>query len=77
MWSENENEIILRQIYLLEDFRCKGYGTLMVKEWVNNYIHGKFDKFGVQYPNNITYKILEKLKYISKNDEGNICYFVS
>jgi GNAT superfamily N-acetyltransferase len=75
MWSENE--IILRQIYLLKDFRGKGNGKLMIKEWVNYFVK-KSDKFGVQDPNSITYNILIKLKYYSyDNTVTNKCYLVS
>lgn len=78
IWSENEQEIILRQIYLLKEFRGKGNGKLMIKEWVNYFAIAKNGKFGVQAPNSITYNILIKLKlYSHDNNVTNKCYLVS
>lgn len=77
IWTENEDKIILRQIYIHKPFRCKAYGTILIKEWFKNVVLNNYSEFGVESPNRTIIKILIKLGYFSLDDNTkNISYFV-
>ena len=77
IWTENEDKIILRQIYIHKPFRCKTYATILIKEWFKKVVLNNYDEFGVESPNRAIIKILIKLGYFSLDDNTkNISYFV-
>lgn len=78
IWSfkkhEHEGCPILRQIFIKKEYRLQNLGTFLIKKWHEVYVspHGK--KFGVEDPNHITFKILNNLKHITKD---NNCFIIS
>ncbi|MFQ6071332.1 MAG: GNAT family N-acetyltransferase [Methanosarcinales archaeon] len=78
-WTEGENAI-LRQIFIVKDERLKGYGTKLLKFWVENFAIKINNKFGVESPNEKSQKLLVKLGYAKIEGEyikGIKCFFVS
>lgn len=76
MWSEENDEIILRQLFVLESFRNNGYGTLLIDEWVKNFVDPRFNKFEVQYPSPTTTNILIRLGYLSWDEKNSKCSLI-
>ena len=81
VWTENKNAII-RQIFIIKDKRNKGYGTTLVKFWVENIADKLSKEFGVDSPKEFTNEILVKLGYANFEDEkrqirGIKCFFAS
>lgn len=77
VWSEAQ-KATLRQIYVMEDIRKKGYGTKILKFWVENISDKINEKFVVESPNKISDKMLINLGYarIEGNDlMGVKCLF--
>lgn len=78
VWTEGKNAI-LRQIFVVKDKRLKGYGTKLLKFWVENFAEKINDRFGLESPTGETLKILVKLGY-GKNEGEHIkgikCFFI-
>lgn len=77
-FSEKDKERCLRQLFIREDFRRKGYATLLVEK--TSELESGDNKFVVESPNEITNKILVKLGIV-KREEGQLigikCSFIS
>jgi len=74
--GESSVKPVLNQIFVVEDERRKGYGTKMIKTWVENIIEGR--SFVVEEPGIEALKILVKLGYAEVNGEkviGKKCSF--
>lgn len=84
-WTEEEYKnapcLILRQIFIMENERKKGYGTKLLQFWVENYADNvNKDLFVIESPNEISQRLLIKLGYASKKNgelQGLKCRFVS
>ena len=78
VWTENRYAIA-RQIFIVKDERSKGYGSMLMKFWVDNFANKVGDKFGVESPNKFGQKILVKLGYAQIEGgslKGIKCFFV-
>ncbi|WP_209625492.1 GNAT family N-acetyltransferase [Methanobacterium petrolearium] len=77
IWSfkkrEHDGCPILRQVFIKKEHRKKGWGSLLIQTWYNIYVTSNGGKFGVENPNNITFKILINLEHITK-DKNNLEY---
>lgn len=62
-WTKNKH-LVLRQIYVTEKERKKGYGTEMIKYWIETI--AKEQKFVVESPEDNLDRILIKLGYAEK-----------
>lgn len=62
IWTENETDIIGRQIYILSSFRRGSYGTILFKKWIEIFVKDKYSNFGVESPNNAMTQLLMKEK---------------
>ncbi len=60
-WTENKHAI-LRQIFVMKDERKKGYGTKLLKFWVENFADKISNKFGVESPNEKSKKNSYKIR---------------
>lgn len=72
VWSDDKEEKmnILRQIFVFKNRRDQGYGTLMMKYWIDNYGLKENPIFGIESPTGNTINILIRLKYAEmKNDK--------
>ena len=67
---ESEENVFLREFYVLKRFRRKGYGTRLLKFWVENYADKINDKFIVVSCNLDTFRILYFLGYVYDPDES-------
>ena len=57
---------ILAQMYILQRYRRKGYGTLMVQDFLNSHR----GPVGIESPNEATLQLLEKMGLIREVEEG-------
>jgi len=78
IWTEGKNAV-LRQIYIINEERNKGYGTLLTKFWIEEIANRINDKFVVETPNNKFLNILIRLGYAKqegKSVKGIKCSFL-
>lgn len=69
-WNNGPSgERVLRQIMLMEKFCGQGYGTLIMRKTIE--LESKGELFGIEDPNEISQRILEKLGYLKKDSSGN------
>lgn len=83
IWSfkkqEHEGCHVLRQIFIKKEYRLQNWGSFLIQKWQELYVSPNGKKFGVEDPNNITFKILIKLEYIIKEENDFIyidCFII-
>lgn len=78
VWTE-EKHAILRQIFIREDERKRGFGTKLLKFWVETFADKINEKFGVESPKELSRKMLVSLRYAKVEGQGikwGKCFFV-
>jgi hypothetical protein len=74
LWTDDEYQNVristMRQLFLIREEQKKGYGTSIVKWWVENVSDKINDKFIVESPNKLSQKILNKLGYAKFTENG-------
>lgn len=77
-WNDiNDDERCFRQIYIRDQFRRKGFGTMLTEKTVE--IESKNKIFIIESPNEKSQEILLKLGYVKKNNgklTGIKCKFI-
>jgi hypothetical protein len=74
LWTDDDYEDVnmstMRQLFIIKEEQKKGYGTSIVKWWVENVSNKTNDKFVVESPNKLSQKILNKLGYAKFTENG-------
>ena len=65
--------VVLNQIFVRKEFRGRGLGTALVREWVKRFVPNRVEKFGVESPNASTRAILIRLGHAYRKDDKVIC----
>lgn len=83
IWSLEKNKFngspILRQIFIQNEHRRNGYGSLLLQKWFEFYVKSKGKKFGIENPKPFTMKILISQNHIIKKEnrlEYVDCFFI-
>lgn len=77
-WVERKNYLDLKQIFIVEEERRKGYATLLFNFWLKEFAFKISKNFSVESPNEKFSNILIKLGYarpIENGIEGITCRF--
>lgn len=78
VWTE-EKHAVLRQIFIREDERKRGFGTKLLKFWVETFADKINERFGIENPNALSRKMLISLgcaKVEGQGIKGVKCFFV-
>jgi hypothetical protein len=63
VWTEDEYAV-LRQIFVVEDERRKGYAERLVTFWIKKYADRFHEKFGIEAPNEKAMNLHVKLGHV-------------
>jgi GNAT superfamily N-acetyltransferase len=79
LWSDDESEATLRQIYVVPEERRKGFAAGLLTYWVREYADRIGARFAVESPNEKSVALLVKLGFASADatpSSEHKCFFV-
>jgi ribosomal protein S18 acetylase RimI-like enzyme len=78
MWSDDEKEATLRQIYIVPEERRRGLAAQLVTHWVHEYADRIGNRFAVESPNEKSVSLLVKLGFaaLEGSKAESKCFFI-